>query len=398
MIMRTQSRRGIRALILFLLIMAALTFLSKTIYNGTLPCVETVRVKDGTLNLTLSGSDFLIEADDLKTLYVPEKLSDTPLRVECIYVQKLDYFAKGDALLRFDSATGEYALDTAMRAQKACREAMEVWNHQWQQAWDALRLERIQLEAEARDGSADARSVAMRREQLREAQRILEQDKAVNGVYKSTLEEDLRLADQTFQTLSALQENLWTIYAEGNGFAADVLAQPDMDYAGLTALIRWYSAEDATLRLGIPCARELDEGMLDNVRVYSVDRSTLRISDTEWEFSGVRAANGQRVLWARATNGLSGLSKLQSLCFEMRSAYYPCLVPNDAVIGGNRVYVLETRTGAWGNQETVARAVTFSQAQSDDQYTAIVGGIGADSQVIVRWDRAFSDGDAVFVQ
>ena len=33
MIMRTQSRRGIRALILFLLIMAALTFLSKTINN-----------------------------------------------------------------------------------------------------------------------------------------------------------------------------------------------------------------------------------------------------------------------------------------------------------------------------------------------------------------------------
>lgn len=84
--MNPRSKRGLRALTAFIVLMAALTFLSKTIYNATLPHVEAVRVTDGTLQLTVSGSALVLDGDSAQTLRLEHNLSATPLPIQAVFV------------------------------------------------------------------------------------------------------------------------------------------------------------------------------------------------------------------------------------------------------------------------------------------------------------------------
>lgn len=396
--MSAQSRRSLRAPVIFIVLLAAITFLSKTIYNSTLPKVEIERVRDGTLRLEITSSALALNSDQVNAMRIEQSLSSTPLQVEAVYLRQMESFEPGDALLAFDPAVGEYACLQAQNALQECQNALDAWDSQWLLAWNALQLERLTLASDAQQPEADAAVIAQRSENLDAELKLLEQDKVLEGVYRSTLEADCLEAAAIVDCLDELRGNGWKLLAPEEGIISEIMVAAGDRYEGIEPLVRWVSSADPSLKIGIACNRSFSAAMLEDVRVTSIDSSTKRTSGIAWDFAGCTVQNGEQMLWARAVEGFSTLSDIQSLCFEMRSEYQSLLVPNDAVIGGDTVYVLESRTGAWGSAENVIRAVRFSSAQSDDQYTALSGDISPSSLVVVRWDRPLSDGCAVLVQ
>ena len=114
--MNIQNKCGLRVLAVFLIILLVLTFLSKTIYNSTLPQVETARIQSGTLRWTVSDSTFWFESDCHEVVRMGQILSDSPLLIETVCVQNMDFFQKGDVLIIFDDVLGEHALSQAQEA------------------------------------------------------------------------------------------------------------------------------------------------------------------------------------------------------------------------------------------------------------------------------------------
>ena len=90
-------------------------------------------------------------------------------------------------------------------------------------------------------------------------------------------------------------------------------------YEGIEPLVRWVSSADPSLKIGIACNRSFSAAMLEDVRVTSIDSSTKRTSGIAWDFAGCTVQNGEQMLWARAVEGFSTLSDIQSLCFVRSS-------------------------------------------------------------------------------
>lgn len=396
--MNPRSKRGLRALTAFIVLMAALTFLSKTIYNATLPHVEAVRVTDGTLQLTVSGSALVLDGDSAQTLRLEHNLSATPLPIQAVFVQAMVPFENSAALIAFDSGAGEYAYTQALQSLQDCQDALSAWDIQWQQSWDQLLLERLVLEEDALNSEISPDIVARRKDNLEAQFRLLEQDKILDGVYRSTLQTRWAQAKALVDCLAGLRQNDWRLLSPQAGIACEIMVQPGDRYTGLTPLLYWISPSDPTLRVGIVWDKPIDGVMLDDVQVTSVHLAARSASPIAWTFAGSGPHNGQQMLWAQPSQCLESLSDIQSLRFEMRSPYQPLLVPNEAVIGGSTVYVLDYRTSPWGGQECIIRAVNVQPTLSDYRYTALSGGISASSQVVVHWDRPLQDGDVVFVQ
>lgn len=397
--MSAQTRRGLRVLAAFVGAMAALTFLSDTLYSATLPRVRVEEVQGGTLKIEVSSADLRMDAERIESLRIDQKLADAPLRVASVPVQALSFFEAGDALIAFDPVVGEYALDQAQRARQDAANALTAWNVQWQQAWNELQLEAMEVEADGRDPNADPAVIAQRWATLEDKRQALEQEKIVDGVYQRGLEADCRAADTLASCLEELQAAEWRMLAAEDGFVSEVFVQSGEDYKGLEPVLTWIPASDPSIRVGVRCDLSVRPAMLEDVCVAAVARGADQASQVEWTFAGVSQGADGTMLWARTAELPAALAETASLCFEMRSEYSQFLVPNAAVIAGERLYKLEVRTGAWGREETVAREVRFTGAESDDTHTALPdGAIYGNDQVIVQWDRPIQDGDVVFVQ
>lgn len=397
--MSAQTKRGLRALAVFAGVMAALTFLSDTLYNATLPRVRVDGVRDGTLKIEISGAELQMDAEQVESLWIDQKLSSAPLRVASVPVQTLDFFEAGDTLITFDPAVGEYALAQAQRARQDAVDALAAWNVQWQQAWNALQLEALEIEADGKDPNSDPAVIAQRRAALEDKRQALEQEKVVDGVYQRGLEADCQVADALANCLEKLQSTQWQILAAEDGFVSEVFVRPGDDYEGLEPALTWIPASDPSIRIGVRCDQPVRPAMLENVHVAAVTRNVVQASQAEWTFAGTSEGANGTILWAQAADLPAALAETKSLRFEMRSEYSQFLVPNGAVIAGERLYKLEVRTGAWGREETIAREVRFTGTESDDTYTALPdGAIQRDDRIIVQWDRPIQDGDVVFVR
>lgn len=397
--MSAQTRRGLRALAVFAGVMAVLTFLSDTLYNATLPRVRVDGVRDGTLKLEVSGAELRLDAEQVKSLRIDQKLLGTPLRVTSVPVRAPNFFEAGDVLITFDPAVGEYALGKAQQARQDAADALAAWNIRWQQAWNELQLEAMEIATDGKDPNTDPAVIAQRRVALEDKRQALEQEKVVDGVYQRRLETDYQAANALANCLENLQSTEWRSLAAEDGFVSEVFVYPGDDYEGLEPVLTWIPASDPSIRVGVRCDQSFSPAVLENVQVTAMSQDMAQTSQAEWTFAGTSEGADGTVLWARATNLPIALTETKSLHFEMRSEYSQFLVPNGAVIAGERLYILEVRTGAWGREETIVREVRFTSTESDDTYTVLPDGvIRRDDRIIVQWDRPIWDGDVVFVQ
>lgn len=396
--MNIQNKCGLRVLAVFLIILLVLTFLSKTIYNSTLPQVETARIQSGTLRWTVSDSTFWFESDCHEVVRMGQILSDSPLLIETVCVQNMDFFQKGDVLIIFDDVLGEHALSQAQEAYQNSLTELKAWDIQWQQAWNKLQLERLTIEIDAQELDIDAAIIAQRRKNLVAELEFLIQDNVVNGKTRNVIEARCQKAAATVEFLEELCADKWRIRAQENGIVSNVMVKAGDYCETFMPLVRWLPLYDTSLKIGIRCNQPIDSMSMTDVRVTSVDRVTYLNSETEWEFVGSTIRDGEQLIWARTSDIRSVLPTIQSLVFEFHSEYMPLLIPNEALIDGGMIYILESQTGAWGNEECTVREVAIQVQQSDDLYTAISGEIQPSKLVVVYSNRTLDDGDVVLIR
>ncbi|MEF9895212.1 MAG: hypothetical protein RR843_05495, partial [Clostridia bacterium] len=132
---------------------------------------------------------------------------------------------------------------------------------------------------------------------------------------------------------------------------------------------------------------------LGSVLVYA-GQDAPRSQDTGWTFTKETVSGGKRVFWAEPLEGMAAVEGLTKLTLRVDSEYYQHLVPNSAVVG-DAVYVLDSRIGAFGEEEYFARKVEIRGQVTDAKNTYVPTGLSGMDRVIAKWDRPFADGDTV---
>jgi len=394
--MTKKSRRGLRALGILLLCMAILTFLSRTIYNSTLPRVTVSGVESGALNYRASGSQLVMQADEVCYMAIEEDLSKAALVVDSVLVRAGDRFDPGDALVQFDTIHGEISLQDAQAALGQAKQDLELWDMRWMERWNELTLQRMQYETQMENPNANMDELLLRMEMLEEEFRRLEQDKLLDNSYRREYEEAYAAAKGVAERLNRLAAQDWKLTADCSGYVYETELQAGARYEGRLPLLRYVPAEEASIRIGIVWNGSVDASTISNVVISNSAGMMKKELALGWTFAGISEENGQRFLWAQTQDELPSLRELGALTFELESENYRYLVPNSAVVGG-RVYLLESNTGAWGNAAHYTRAVRVDVLGSDDRYTAVEGEVRGVSQVITGWDRPLHDGAEVYV-
>lgn len=389
-----RKRGAIRALILFVVVMGALTLFSRTIYYGTLPKVDVAYATGGTLKSEYSGAEFLLDSDQGVRVSIAADLTKYALRIETIHAEQFRAVSSGDALLTFDSAIGENALTNAERALQRAQEALDWWDQSYLAALNRLDKEIKDIYSALALSGADVDSLTNRLNALQDEQRTLEQSRVLDGVSRLEKQQDLSDAQSIYDQLLLLKQQKWTLFAPVVGLIGDVSAMIGDEYTGLLT-IATIIPQGADIRVGIEVrasAKDLDR---ESVTVYQGSEIP-RNGETGWVYSGATDSGENKVLWAVPSEGLSALEELNSLTFRFETERYQYLVPNRAVVGGS-IYVLAMREGAFGGDEIYARRIELNNPPRDEKYTAVTAGLGGTDQVIVRWDRPFADGDTVVV-
>ncbi|MEA4999582.1 MAG: hypothetical protein VB087_09365 [Candidatus Limiplasma sp.] len=392
--MGKQRKGAVKGLIVFLGVMAALTFFSQTIYYNTLPKVEVQRVSSGVLQTVVSGSDILLYAEQAERVDIPADLADLKLRVERVWVQKTASIKQGEALLRFDPAQGASTLAKAERMFQRAEEALTTWDIKYQNTWNELDIDMLTLQRKMAETDADPETLGAQLQTLQAKQEALERTNILDGVSRASLEQNLSLSKATLATLTKLSTQGWVVNAPNSGVVSEILVKEGDEYSGLLPLV-WLVPASAKLRVGIECKPEVHISSLDRVMVYSGDDVPLG-NEAIWAFAGEGTLNGKRVLWAEPTITSPDLTKLTKLNFRIDSDYCQYMVPNAAVVE-DTLYVLDSRQGAWGTEELFARRVEGKGVQSDDKNTSVSLGLTSMDNVIIKWDRPFEDGDTVMI-
>lgn len=392
--MTTHKKGAVKGMIFSLAVMTALTFFSRTIYNGTLPKVEAQLVGSGVLQTEISGGTFLLDSDQSERVGIPFDLSDYKLRIEQVSAQKFTIVQTGDVLLRFDAVFGANALEKADTVYQRATETLAAWDQKYQAAWRKLIEGMDTVSKKMTEPDADIDGLNVQLQNLRDEQSALERTRMLDGVTRMEKEQALATAKEKLVALNELAAQDWTVKAPLDGLIGDILIKSGDEYAGLMTLVQLIPV-GTKLRMGIENESKVIIPTPDNVIVYSGDDAP-QGSETGWLFTGETSQGNKRVFWAEPVEGIAALNNLSKLTFRIDSDYYSRLVPNSAVVG-NVVFVLDSRVGAFGAEEYYARRVELRGKVSDSKNTYVPVGLTGMDKVIVKWDRPFEDGDTVML-
>ena len=317
--------------------------------------------------------------------------------MDSVLVRAGDRFDPGDALVQFDPIRGEIALQDAQALQVQAKQDLELWDMRWMERWNELTLQRMQYEAQMENPNANMDELLLRMEMLEEEFRRLEQDKLLDNSYRREYEEAYAAAKAIVDRMHALAAQDWKLTADCSGYVHEMELQAGGRYEGRLPLLRYVPAEAAPIQIGIAWDGSVDASAIANISVSNSAGMMQKELAFGWTFAGISEENGQRFLWAQTQDELPSLRELGALTFELESENYRYLVPNSAVVG-DRVCLLESSMGAWGNTAYYVRAVNVNVLGSDDKYTAVEGEIQGISQVITGWNKPIYDGAEVYVE
>lgn len=363
-----KKRSPARALAVFLMILLALTFFSGTLRQAALPHVTAVRLSGGYLTKEIAAKEPVLSSGETKEVLPCAFSLSTALPLEQVYARTNQRVAKGETLATFDRHRGEQLLSQAEIDCEAARTALTVWKSGYERA--------LQEETQA------------------DARRLLEQERVLNGVSLKTVSAEYEQAAGRYEALRHLADGDWRVVAEEDLWVTEVLVSAGAEYQGVVPILR-YIPQAAELRAGAVCAGTFPfAGAVRSVTVCQSDGT----ASEAWAYDRMEAGEETYTLWATLSDPAQAESLTGGLLFRVESEYFDTLVPREALCGES-IYVLETRQGAWGQTEQYARRVEGTYTLSDDRYVLFQSSrILSGEYVIVDWDRAFDDGDAVYVQ
>lgn len=390
-----KGRSGaIKALILFIVVMALITFLSRTIYYGTLPKVAVEYPSGGALKTEYYGSSFILESDNNVQVALDTYMPQYPMRVSQVHVAQFDAVSQGDVLISFEPSIGEYYLEMARRDVERTQEELDSWDDVY--LGELARLD-ADIEATRRamnEPDADVNSLSQQLVSLQQDRTELESSRTVNSVSRLSIEQRHTDAQAVYDQLFVLQSNGWCITAGTDGVVGNVYLTTGEDYSGLLAAAD-IIPNNVAIRVGVEVWASEDDLKRETVTVYT-GFTMPRNRKTGWTYAGASCSGDSVILWAVPDEGIAAFSELSGLTFRFETERYQHIVPNSAVVDGS-VYVLDTRKGSFGNTETYARRIELRNCPSDGENTAVLNGLNGMDQVIVIWDRPFSEGDTVVV-
>jgi len=392
--MRNQRKGAVKGLVVFLSAMATLTFLSRTIYNGTLPKVEVARVSGGILVSEISAVDYILHADRSERVDIPVDLSEYRLRVDQVAVRQYASVRNGDEMVIFDSVVGANVLEKAESAYARAEEALVAWDQRYLGVWRKLNAEIKSVTLKMTEAVADHNELYEQLTGIQDELMTLERTRMLDGMARSEQEYALMNAKTKRDALRKLDASGWALSSTMDGIVSVASVKPGDEYAGLLQLLT-IIPQDSMIRVGIETNSTIKIESPDFVTVYAGDTQP-QSRETGWSFAGETKRGDMRVFWAEPLAEIGALDDLKMLTFSISSEYYPQLVPSGAVIG-DAVFVLDSRFDAFGMEEYFARRVETRGLISDGKRTYVPFGLSGTDQVIVKWDRPFSDGDTVLL-
>ena len=383
--MNVKKKSAARRLLLFLAVMLALTFFSRTLYLATLPQVTAVRLSGGYLAVDIPSRTPMLYSDTVKEVIPCREPLAGPLSVSRIQVRQNQAVRQGETLIEFDAHWAENALAQAKSEYDSALAAQAVWKSGYDQQLRELEAKEKTLRGEGGASSEALQAIAAER-------KLLEQD-IYNSVPLSEVQDKCNAARSVYEALSRLKENSWRIAAPEDLWIAEINLKEGDDYRGVSPALR-YIPQTAKIYAG---AAYMDSPqILKDAASISVLEGDGRVSGA-WKYSHMEPSENGYTLWASLADPLHPDLPEDGLTFHLETGYYSTLVPK-AALCQEGIYLVQKRAGAWGQTEDYACLVKGKYSLSDDQYVLFETTASLDGEgVLIDWDRAFSDGDTVYV-
>ena len=385
--MNTKKKSAIRSLLLFLAIMLALTFFSRTLYLATLPQVTAVKLSGGYLAVDIPAKTPVLYSDTMKEIIPCSDPLTSPLSVSRIKVRQNQAVRQGETLIEFDAHWAESVLTQAKSEYDSATAAQTVWKNGYDQQLRELAEKEKTLRVEG--GATDLREAL---QTLNAERRLLEQD-IYNGVPLSEVRDKCDATRAVYESLCQLKDNNWRIVAPENLWIAEINLKEDDDYRGVAPVLT-YIPQTAEIYAG---AAYMDSPqILKDAASISVVEGDGQVSAV-WKYSHMEPAGNGYTIWASLVDPLYPNLPEDGLTFHLETGYYSTLVPK-AALCQDGIYLVQKRVGSWGQTEDYACLVKGKYSLSDNQYvlfetTASLNG----ESVLIDWDRAFNDGDTIYV-
>ncbi len=371
-----RKKHVIRVAIFFFICLAVLTFFSRTIYRLMLPNVEVSKIGSGMLSYVNTTTDIRIRGEDSTALELPVLLSRN-LTVSRVYISLNQHVQPGDDLIGFHPEDGEYALkEASLKLAQA-----EIAHKTWQSAY-ATRLSNTKTANEKTRSKSD-------KERLKRELDLLE-----SGIMDMT-SEDVLLSGvdtcrETVDALSALRKNGWRMKAGQGGYVEQIHVKQGDGYAGLAPLLTLCGDDSKYLVGGV---WKDAPGM--NVRDWVVRGRPQ--SASPMNAVAVEQSDGSTTVWFGRGEDTPPPDQISSLLMTADSPFYSMLVPNKALEGG-KLFLLASKTGAWGKTEYSAKEANVTLSMKDDKHTVVLSGLEYQDVLITSWNKSIHDGDTVVLK
>lgn len=430
---RTPRQMAGRALLLFFIVMAILTMLSRTLQEMSIANVQSTRPQRGALERRIQGEGTLFSSIETP-LVIPHAV-----RVLDVYVRAGSAVTQGEALCLLDYTTLlKEKYETLQKAQQesvakqqafdwaaadvtnSALERMARREEELERAQQALNTAEAAYDEAVQSGSEDQaqlkttlqlaeQDVEYARNKLDgysrvrdyltkqgELENALQAEQNAGAEYQKLLSllDDAPDAD-ALPPYDATQQYLRTVTApiEGSVQALNIQsgAMVSTDAPALKI-----SPVDSTLSLEVP----VEVSQIGDVQVGDVADIVIdgRIHEcTVTAVAPSKTQEGMHNVRFDLAEGIGSTGMRATMYFRKRTQSYDLLVPLSALrndVQGDFVYVIHTQDSSLGTRHTLSR-VTVSVLERDATRAAVSGGLAQGDTLATRGDRTLSDGDRV---
>jgi HlyD family secretion protein len=419
-----------RIILIFFGFMIILTFFSNTISNFTLPKISVDNPKEGTLLKKITG-DGIINAKDITDIYVD---SDDNCKVREVKVEAGDKVSKGDELLLVEKVNGEASekqkkidMLTYEKMKLIYQEMLEDYNTEVNQKGlladmdislmsDEQAERRLKNVKELYDSGAETlenyKSMEMNYEIAKK-----EYETKVEG-YETARKKELSSIRKYEIDLKMQEEKMnqnvasSIIYAPLDGVVKEVYITNGTWVNKTTKLITITNKDSAfqfSVDIDIDNADLIKPGDKVTIKVIALGNEFLQgevinVNESK-NFKGVKKEVVAKIYDAnpedRLINKISGGERGQ-IYIEKETLNYTFLVPNTAVIPGiseteGYVRMVKERNGFLGKENYIEiRDVLI--LDSDNNQTAIDGGITPDDKIVIKTNKPLKEQGRVLVE
>lgn len=404
-----------RAAVIFILVMLALTFFSRTINNFTLPKITFETPASGALIKEVTGTGD-IEANTTQELYV------SGMKVTGVMVDAGDSVKKGQTLLTLDTSDIESQLEDEqdIYAQKKLQleELTEAGLPESMLSLDkAVQIARQNVEKARKNydsskalyeaGAVTAIDLADAEVNFDNARLDYEmaknsKDKAISS-NKRDIESaklDISIAERKIAEL-AKEMNMNTVNAPCDGVVTELYYSAGMTANASQPLYRIADSGGGfqfVAAVNAAAAAYLEPGDGADITISSLNDKIIQGKVKQIRDNQQQIGIKKDVIIYVPADGLVG-GESGTADFKKSIGSYKTLVSNSAVgrdVIGYFVYVLKERKGPLGN-EFYAQKVTVSIGDSDNTKTVVLSGITTMDKVITDSDKPLADGSPVMI-